>query len=527
MMWREREVQHETSPPTISASGRRRGRAAGGVAHRSGASLSHAPRAPDRANRACRRGRHHRPPDGTMAVGAPRPAICYRQPAGWRRQYRHRGGYTCACRRLHAAHGRGEQRDQRDVLRKAQLRFHPRHRAGRGHHSQRPRHGGASVGSGQDGPGIRRLRQGQSSQTQHGVAGHRELTPSVRGAIYDDDRHEHDPRALSWWRACTHRFARWADAGLLPRHCLIDWVYQGRQAPRLGGNDGDTLADDAGHSSSKRNLAGLRGKYMVRRWRAQEHVHRDRRQAQQGGQRGARRSQDEGAPCQPWWHCACGFARRLWQADRRGNREVGQGDQVRRHQAAVKLPEARYSIMLRSAKCPVLTPRADVVLAPRTSLTRVSQELLKQPAQFERRALAAVRHHGRYNVARAIDLPVANRRAVQSWTTLRAALTALSPRAGDPALALARQQLPARTRARTRRILASDETAAVESNDVETTIAYALVERAAHGDAVAVAAGGGEADPVGMRRRLPGVALRLIRPAIIGDDVARVEDRLG
>src|SRR5262249_38891054 len=34
--------------------------------------------------------------------------------------------------------------------------------------------------------------------------------------------HEHDPRALSRWRAGAHRFARWAGAGLLPRHCLID-----------------------------------------------------------------------------------------------------------------------------------------------------------------------------------------------------------------------------------------------------------------------------------------------------------------
>src|SRR5262249_23563177 len=136
------------------------------------------------------------------------------------------------------------------------------------------------------------------------------------------------------------------------------------------------------------------------------------------------------------------------------------------------------------------------------------------------RALATIAHDGRCNVARAIDLPIANRRAAQSRRA------ALSPRASDPALALARQQLPARTRAGTRRILASDETAPVESNDVETTILCGLVERAAHGDAIAVAAGGGEADPVGMRRRLPGVALRLIRPAIIGDDVARVEDGL-
>jgi hypothetical protein len=157
-------------------------------------------------------------------------------------------------------------------------------------------------------------------------------------------------------------------------------------------------------------------------------------------------------------------------------------------------------------------------------LSRLEQKLLEQPAQFERRAIAAVRHHGRCDVARAIDLPVANRRAAQSC---RAALAALSLLTSDPALALARQQLPAGARAGTRRILERDEAAAVESDDVETAILRRLVERAAHGDAIAVAAGSGEADPVGMRRRLPGIALRLERAAIIGDDVALVIDRLG
>src|SRR5262249_22270928 len=123
--------------------------------------------------------------------------------------------------------------------------------------------------------------------------------------------------------------------------------------------------------------------------------------------------------------------------------------------------------------------------------------------------------------------PLANRRAAQSWIALRSTLAALSPRASDPALALARQQLPAGPGARTRRILERDEAAAVESADVETTILRGRVERAAHGDAIPVAAGSGEADPVGMRRRLPGVALRLERAAVIGDDVARVVDRLG
>src|SRR6516225_1181895 len=161
-------------------------------------------------------------------------------------------------------------------------------------------------------------------------------------------------------------------------------------------------------------------------------------------------------------------------------------------------------------------------LSPRTSLTRVSQELLEQAAQFERRALAAVAHDGRREVARTVDPPVANRHAARSRIAPRAGNTALSPLTSDPALALARQQLPTGARAGTRHILERDEAAAVESNDVETTILRGLVERAAHGDAIAVAAGGGEADPVGVRRRLPGIALRLERAAVIGDHVALV-----
>ena len=41
---------------------------------------------------------------------------------------------------------------------------------------------------------------------------------------------------------------------------------------------------------------------------------------------GSRRSQDQGAACRPGRHGACGLARRLRQAHRRRNREVGQGD---------------------------------------------------------------------------------------------------------------------------------------------------------------------------------------------------------
>ena len=50
---------------------------------------------------------------------------------------------------------------------------------------------------------------------------------------------------------------------------------------------------------------------------------------------GSRRSQDEGAACRPGRHGACRLARRLRQAHRRRNREMGQGGQVRGHQAGV------------------------------------------------------------------------------------------------------------------------------------------------------------------------------------------------
>ena len=69
------------------------------------------------------------------------------------------------------------QRDQRDALRQAQFQFHPRHRAGRGHHRDAQRHGGESIGSGQDRSRVHRLCQGQSRQDQHGVGRQRNARP--------------------------------------------------------------------------------------------------------------------------------------------------------------------------------------------------------------------------------------------------------------------------------------------------------------------------------------------------------------
>ena len=59
------------------------------------------------------------------------------------------------------------------------------------------RHGGESIGSGQDGSRVHRLRQGQSRQDQHGVGWQRHRSPRVRRAVQDDDRRRYGARALS------------------------------------------------------------------------------------------------------------------------------------------------------------------------------------------------------------------------------------------------------------------------------------------------------------------------------------------
>ena len=89
------------------------------------------------------------------------------------------------------------ERDQRDALRQAQFQFHPRHRAGRGHHPRAASHGGESIGSGQDGSRVHRLCQGQSGQDQHGVGRQRHAAPCRRRAVQDDGRRRHGARALS------------------------------------------------------------------------------------------------------------------------------------------------------------------------------------------------------------------------------------------------------------------------------------------------------------------------------------------
>ena len=124
------------------------------------------------------------------------------------------------------------ERDQRDALRQAQFQFHPRHRAGRGHHPRARCHGGQSIVSGQDRSRVHRLCQGQSGQDQHGVGRQRDRDPCGRRAVQDDDRRRHGSRAVSRRRARAHRSARRTGAGHVRPHACVDRVHQGRQAAR-------------------------------------------------------------------------------------------------------------------------------------------------------------------------------------------------------------------------------------------------------------------------------------------------------
>ena len=103
-------------------------------------------------------------------------------------------------------------------------------------------------------------------------------------------------------------------AGLFRSTALIDRIRQDRQAPRLGGNDGDTLADAAGHSDSRRILAGLRGKCMVRHRRSEEHAGRAHRKTEQGSQYQHCRSQNSKHGL-PIWAARCLQARPLISAN--------------------------------------------------------------------------------------------------------------------------------------------------------------------------------------------------------------------
>ena len=125
----------ETSPPTISASGSGRCRAAGRLADREGASLSVAAGA--HRSSALRAGSAAdivaRLIGQWLSERLGQPFVIENRP-GAGSNIATEAVVQCAAGRLHAPAGGVDERDQCDALREAQFQFHPRHRAGRGHH---------------------------------------------------------------------------------------------------------------------------------------------------------------------------------------------------------------------------------------------------------------------------------------------------------------------------------------------------------------------------------------------------------
>ena len=116
---------------------------------------------------------------------------------------------------------------------------------------------------------------------------------------------------------------------------VVDRVHQGRQAARPGGDHSDALGGAAGHPDRGRIRAGLRGE----RWQGigapkntpAEIIDKLNKEINAGlaDPKMKARLADLGGTV------ASGLARRLRQAHRRRNREVGQGGQVRGHQAGL------------------------------------------------------------------------------------------------------------------------------------------------------------------------------------------------
>ena len=292
-----------------------------------------------------RRDRHHRAPDGSMAVGAARPAIRHREPAGRRQQYRHRGGRACAAGRLHAPHG--QLRRTRSTRRSTTSSISISSAT-----SRRSRASSASPSSWWSIHRFRPRRFPSSSPMPRPIRARStwrrpasELAGHVAGELFKmmaGVDMVHVPYRGGGARA--DRPARRTGAGLVRHHVAssIEYIRAGklRALAVTTATRSEALPDIP---TVGEFVPGYEASAWYRRRRAQEHACRDRRQAQQGDQRRPRRSQDQGAACRPGRHAACGLARRLRQAHRRRNREVGQGDPGGQHQAGLSQPD-QYSV---------------------------------------------------------------------------------------------------------------------------------------------------------------------------------------
>ena len=150
----------------------------------------------DRAVHRRHRHRHTRARHRAEAVRAPQGAGGGREPRRRQRQYRHRSRVEVACGRLHAAHDREHHRAERSAVALGALRPGARLHADRPRGDRQHGAGGASLGSGEIGGGIRRLGQGAAGPAQLRLARQRHAPPPGDGIVQAELRHRHHARAV-------------------------------------------------------------------------------------------------------------------------------------------------------------------------------------------------------------------------------------------------------------------------------------------------------------------------------------------
>ena len=253
-----------------------------------------------------RRDRHHRAPDGSMAVGAARPAIHHREPAGCRQQYRHRGGRACAAGRLHAPLGRA--RRTRSTRRSTTSSISISSAT-----SRRSRASSACHWSWWCNPSVpaktvpefiayAKANPGKINMASAGIG----TAPHVAGELFKmmtgvDMVHVPYRGAAP---ALTDLLGGQVQVMFDAMPASIEYIRAGklRALAVTTATRSEALPDIP---TVGEFVPGYEASAWYRRRRAQEHARRDHRQAQQGDQRRPRRSQDQGAARRPGRHGAC------------------------------------------------------------------------------------------------------------------------------------------------------------------------------------------------------------------------------
>ena len=244
--------------------------------------------------------RHPRAPDGSMAVGAARPAIRHREPAGRRHQYRHRGGrarapdgYTLlAVSPANAINATLYEKLNfnfiRDIAPVASIIREPHVMVV--NPSVPAKTVPEFIAYAKANPGKLSMASAGNGTASH-MAG--ELFKMMAGVDMVHVPYRGGGPAL------TDLLGGQVQVMFPGTTASVEYIKSGKLRA-LGGDHCDALGGVAGHCRpwaiscrATRRAAGWRR-------RAQKHARRNHRQAQQGNQRRPRRSQDQGAVRRPW-----------------------------------------------------------------------------------------------------------------------------------------------------------------------------------------------------------------------------------